>query len=309
MLTSTAFEVYGIVQGVFFRAYTVDKARSLGLVGWVMNTPKASLLARLLMCCTAAGATPVAAPVAWRLPLAGLPTLPSSSPPGAAGDCAGRGAGGEGGGGADEGEQRLWSFPPASRHRAVGWPLSVGPCTVQALTAVGGSLPSRRRGCPPRDPRTRSSNAATFPTSGSCPSSSTRPSPRGGGDARCRAALVPCPRRPSRRGGDARCVVILKISCQRERQAERQTLLASRWRGKRGGGGGPSQAPRQSRCVPQAAWDRMSGSTHGWGLRNGSRPRRTFAGIAGPALGNGAVPLCTTSSALRIVPGVLQSLN
>jgi len=37
-LVSVAFEVHGRVQGVFFRAYTRDKACSLGLVGYVMNT-------------------------------------------------------------------------------------------------------------------------------------------------------------------------------------------------------------------------------------------------------------------------------
>jgi acylphosphatase len=37
------FEVTGIVQGVCFRAYTVDYAKSLGLVGWVKNTIKGSV--------------------------------------------------------------------------------------------------------------------------------------------------------------------------------------------------------------------------------------------------------------------------
>jgi len=31
--------VKGIVQGVFYRAYTRDKARTLGLKGWVKNLP------------------------------------------------------------------------------------------------------------------------------------------------------------------------------------------------------------------------------------------------------------------------------
>jgi acylphosphatase len=31
--------VSGIVQGVAFRAYTVDEARRLGLAGWVRNLP------------------------------------------------------------------------------------------------------------------------------------------------------------------------------------------------------------------------------------------------------------------------------
>eukprot|EP01017_Pseudomicrothorax_dubius_P037807 TRINITY_DN5590_c0_g1_i3.p2 TRINITY_DN5590_c0_g1~~TRINITY_DN5590_c0_g1_i3.p2 ORF type:complete len:105 (-),score=19.53 TRINITY_DN5590_c0_g1_i3:127-441(-) len=32
------FEVFGKVQGVFFRKYTQQKAMELGLVGWVKNT-------------------------------------------------------------------------------------------------------------------------------------------------------------------------------------------------------------------------------------------------------------------------------
>lgn len=40
---STEFEVRGRVQGVFFRACTQEKAKSLGLVGWVMNTPQATV--------------------------------------------------------------------------------------------------------------------------------------------------------------------------------------------------------------------------------------------------------------------------
>lgn len=32
------FEVFGIVQGVSFRAYTIEKSKSLNLVGWVKNT-------------------------------------------------------------------------------------------------------------------------------------------------------------------------------------------------------------------------------------------------------------------------------
>uniref|UniRef100_A0A023EEW2 Acylphosphatase n=1 Tax=Aedes albopictus TaxID=7160 RepID=A0A023EEW2_AEDAL len=32
------FEVFGIVQGVFFRKYTQKQATSLGLKGWCMNT-------------------------------------------------------------------------------------------------------------------------------------------------------------------------------------------------------------------------------------------------------------------------------
>ncbi|KAM3824806.1 acylphosphatase-1-like isoform 1-T1 [Vipera latastei] len=32
------YEIYGEVQGVFFRKYTEDQGRKLGLVGWVKNT-------------------------------------------------------------------------------------------------------------------------------------------------------------------------------------------------------------------------------------------------------------------------------
>ncbi|XP_064455489.1 acylphosphatase-1-like [Ornithodoros turicata] len=38
MLMSAKFEVYGRVQGVFFRKYTNDKAKELGLKGWCRNT-------------------------------------------------------------------------------------------------------------------------------------------------------------------------------------------------------------------------------------------------------------------------------
>merc|ERR1712096_516102 len=37
-LLSVDFEVFGKVQGVFFRKFTQKQARSLGLVGWVKNT-------------------------------------------------------------------------------------------------------------------------------------------------------------------------------------------------------------------------------------------------------------------------------
>jgi acylphosphatase len=36
--TSIDFEVFGHVQGVFFRYYTEEKARQLQLVGWCQNT-------------------------------------------------------------------------------------------------------------------------------------------------------------------------------------------------------------------------------------------------------------------------------
>ncbi|KAJ3650136.1 hypothetical protein Zmor_021844 [Zophobas morio] len=37
-LLATDFEVYGRVQGVFFRKYTQQEATKLGLKGWCMNT-------------------------------------------------------------------------------------------------------------------------------------------------------------------------------------------------------------------------------------------------------------------------------
>lgn len=35
--------IEGRVQGVYFRSYTVDKAESLGLTGWVRNNPDGSV--------------------------------------------------------------------------------------------------------------------------------------------------------------------------------------------------------------------------------------------------------------------------
>ncbi|NXS56686.1 ACYP1 protein, partial [Brachypteracias leptosomus] len=37
-LLSVDYEVFGKVQGVFFRKYTEGEAKRLGLVGWVQNT-------------------------------------------------------------------------------------------------------------------------------------------------------------------------------------------------------------------------------------------------------------------------------
>ena len=37
VLNSVQFEVFGRVQGVFFRKHTIEKAKELGLVGWVRN--------------------------------------------------------------------------------------------------------------------------------------------------------------------------------------------------------------------------------------------------------------------------------
>jgi acylphosphatase len=38
------FEVFGKVQGVFFRKYTRTKALELGLVGWVQNTSRGTVV-------------------------------------------------------------------------------------------------------------------------------------------------------------------------------------------------------------------------------------------------------------------------
>ncbi|GJQ76323.1 hypothetical protein Trydic_g2046 [Trypoxylus dichotomus] len=42
-LVSVDFEVYGRVQGVFFRKYTQQEARKLNLRGWCMNTEKGTV--------------------------------------------------------------------------------------------------------------------------------------------------------------------------------------------------------------------------------------------------------------------------
>uniref|UniRef100_A0A1B6F9J5 Acylphosphatase n=1 Tax=Cuerna arida TaxID=1464854 RepID=A0A1B6F9J5_9HEMI len=38
VITSVDFEVYGRVQGVFFRKFTQEQGKKLGLKGWCMNT-------------------------------------------------------------------------------------------------------------------------------------------------------------------------------------------------------------------------------------------------------------------------------
>ncbi|VEN43387.1 unnamed protein product [Callosobruchus maculatus] len=42
-LLSVNFEVYGRVQGVFFRKYTEKEANKLGLKGWCMNTSQGTV--------------------------------------------------------------------------------------------------------------------------------------------------------------------------------------------------------------------------------------------------------------------------
>jgi acylphosphatase len=42
-VTRARVRVHGRVQGVFFRAETRDRARSLGLAGWVRNCPDGSV--------------------------------------------------------------------------------------------------------------------------------------------------------------------------------------------------------------------------------------------------------------------------
>ncbi len=41
------FEVFGKVQGVYFRKYTQEEAKKLGLVGWVMNTESGTVVGTL----------------------------------------------------------------------------------------------------------------------------------------------------------------------------------------------------------------------------------------------------------------------
>eukprot|EP00475_Leptophrys_vorax_P003146 TRINITY_DN11821_c0_g1_i2.p1 TRINITY_DN11821_c0_g1~~TRINITY_DN11821_c0_g1_i2.p1 ORF type:complete len:113 (-),score=34.11 TRINITY_DN11821_c0_g1_i2:199-537(-) len=43
MYRSFRYEVFGRVQGVFFRKYTQKEAIRLGIVGWVRNTPEGTV--------------------------------------------------------------------------------------------------------------------------------------------------------------------------------------------------------------------------------------------------------------------------
>ncbi|CAK9832267.1 ACYP1 [Anthophora retusa] len=46
-LVGVDFEVYGRVQGVFFRKYTQKRSTELGLKGWCMNTDKGTVVGRI----------------------------------------------------------------------------------------------------------------------------------------------------------------------------------------------------------------------------------------------------------------------
>ncbi|KAJ7390582.1 Acylphosphatase-2 [Desmophyllum pertusum] len=46
-LCSVDFEVFGKVQGVFFRKHTRNNATKHGLVGWVMNTQRNTVVGQL----------------------------------------------------------------------------------------------------------------------------------------------------------------------------------------------------------------------------------------------------------------------
>ncbi|XP_053609517.1 acylphosphatase-1-like [Plodia interpunctella] len=46
-LATADFEVFGKVQGVYFRKHTQKKAVELGLKGWVMNTAQGTVIGQL----------------------------------------------------------------------------------------------------------------------------------------------------------------------------------------------------------------------------------------------------------------------
>ncbi|XP_072762991.1 acylphosphatase-1 [Anoplolepis gracilipes] len=46
-LLAVDFEVFGVVQGVFFRKYTQKRGKELGLKGWCMNTSNGTVVGHL----------------------------------------------------------------------------------------------------------------------------------------------------------------------------------------------------------------------------------------------------------------------
>ncbi|XP_076979204.1 acylphosphatase-1 isoform X2 [Tamandua tetradactyla] len=46
-LISVDYEIFGKVQGVFFRKYTQAEGKKLGLVGWVQNTDRGTVQGQL----------------------------------------------------------------------------------------------------------------------------------------------------------------------------------------------------------------------------------------------------------------------
>ncbi|KAK1150928.1 acylphosphatase-2-like [Huso huso] len=46
-LVSVDYEVFGEVQGVFFRKHTEDQGNKLKLVGWVKNTPRDTVVGQV----------------------------------------------------------------------------------------------------------------------------------------------------------------------------------------------------------------------------------------------------------------------
>eukprot|EP01023_Acetabularia_acetabulum_P006057 TRINITY_DN1251_c0_g1_i2.p2 TRINITY_DN1251_c0_g1~~TRINITY_DN1251_c0_g1_i2.p2 ORF type:complete len:126 (+),score=11.04 TRINITY_DN1251_c0_g1_i2:51-428(+) len=47
MLFSCSFEVFGKVQKVYFRKHTQEEGQRLGLVGWVMNTDRGTVIGQI----------------------------------------------------------------------------------------------------------------------------------------------------------------------------------------------------------------------------------------------------------------------